>query len=72
MYCLIEDFFIVARSRAFKILFRKKNVFCSVVGLDLHGSALILVGWIRIRIGTVDRIQEGKKEPTKVGKSKEL
>ncbi len=31
------------------------RVFCSVVDPDPHGSALILVGWIRI--------QEGKNDP---------
>ncbi len=32
---------------------------------DLHGSALILVGWIRIRIGYADSDPGGQKEPQK-------
>jgi hypothetical protein len=40
----------------------------SVVDLDPHGSAFILVGWIWIRIGKTDPDRVGPKGPTKVKK----
>jgi hypothetical protein len=42
------------------------------VGPDLHGSALILVGWIRIRSGNADLDPGGHKGATKIGKSDKI
>jgi hypothetical protein len=37
----------------------------SVVDPDMHGSAFILVRWIRIRIRNADPDQRGQNEPQK-------
>jgi hypothetical protein len=44
----------------------------SVAYPDLHEYALILVGWIWIRIGKADPDAGGYKLPTKKDKSKEM
>jgi hypothetical protein len=42
------------------------------VDKDVHRSAVILVAWIRIRIGNAKPDQGGQKGPTKIEESEEV